>query len=107
MCKTDKSQIAQDILRYLVKHPRAEDTLEGIYEWWLLEEDIARRTTEVNEALAELVGEGLVIEGKGSRPHYRMNRRRYGQILARLAQDKDGADGDGNGIARLNHFSEP
>jgi hypothetical protein len=101
MCKTDKSQIAQDILRYLVKHPHAQDTIEGIYEWWLLEEQIARRTAQVKEALAELVGDGLVVEsvGKDSRTHYQVNRRRYAQILARLSQGADGA-GSGDGAAR-------
>jgi hypothetical protein len=98
MSTTDKAQIAQDILRYLVAHPGAQDTIEGIYEWWLLEEDIARRIADVNEALAELIGDGLLVESKGadSRTHYRVNQVRLSQIMARLGQnDNRACEGDG------------
>jgi hypothetical protein len=89
MSKTDTSQIAEDILRYLAKHPRAQDTIEGIYEWWLLEEDIIRRLAEVKAALAALVGDGLIIESrtKDARTFYRLNKRRYRQIQARLKEN--------------------
>jgi hypothetical protein len=98
MYKVDKSQIAEDILRYLTKHPRAQDTIEGISEWWLLEQDIGRRTAEVREAVAVLVSDGLIIESRNNdaRPLYRINRRRYRQIQARLREGGKGigsADG--------------
>jgi hypothetical protein len=66
------SQIACEILAYLVEHPQASDTLDGIVRWWLLEQKIRRQTAKVKEALAELVREGLVIERKApdSSPSY-------------------------------------
>lgn len=77
-----KSQIAYDILGYLVEHPDAQDTLEGIVEWWLLEQQIKRQTAKVRKALAELVSKRLILErqGKDSRTHYRINRRKLKEI---------------------------
>lgn len=81
-----KLQIASEILAYLAEHPGAQDTVEGIVEWWLLEQKIKRHTAQVKEALAELVTQGLVLEHKGrdARIHYRMNRRKTEEIRALL-----------------------
>jgi hypothetical protein len=74
----DGPKISHEILAYLDKHPEAQDTLEGIVDWWLLEQHIERQIEGVREALAELVAQGLVLESKGknTRVHYRLNRRR-------------------------------
>ena len=78
----DKSQIGSEILAYLVDHPKAQDTLEGIVEWWLLERKIEFVTASVKEALSELVGKGLILEEKGpdSQIYYRINRSKYKEI---------------------------
>ena len=72
---SDKSQIGNKILTYLVENPQAKDTLEGIVEWWLLEREIQFETTRVKEALSDLVARGLILEKKGSNSqiHYRIN----------------------------------
>ena len=79
---TDKSQVGNEVLAYLVDHPNAQDTLEGIVEWWLLERTIKFQEAQVNKALAELVAKGLVIEQKGndSKIHYRVNQSRFEEI---------------------------
>jgi hypothetical protein len=88
MCVTCEPQIANEILGYLVAHPNAQDTLEGIAEWWLLEQRITQQTALVSEALAGLVEEGLVIERRGSAGSYfKVNQRRRKRILARLGQE--------------------
>jgi len=62
----DKAEIVHEILTYLVDHPDAQDTLEGIVEWWLLERKIKSETIRVKEVLAELVRKELVIEHRRS-----------------------------------------
>src|SRR5262245_39788913 len=51
-----KSEMAFEILAYLVHHPKAQDTFEGIVEWWLLERYIERQRAAVEAAMEELVG---------------------------------------------------
>lgn len=74
MFETRPSRIEQAILEYLRKHPDAQDTLAGIVEWWLPEENVSTRTATVKEALSELVAKGLVSARKGSdsQIHYRI-----------------------------------
>ena len=78
----DASKIGNEILVYLIDHPNARDTLDGIVEWWLLEQQIKFQTTRVKQALSELVAEGLLIETKGSdsQIHYRINSSRLEEI---------------------------
>jgi hypothetical protein len=80
------SQVACEILAYLTEHPKAQDTLEGIVEWWLMEQQIKRGVAQVKDTLAELVTQGLVLErmGRDGRIHYRLNRRRSEEIRALL-----------------------
>jgi hypothetical protein len=75
-------QIGYQILTYLAEHPEAQDTLEGIVEWWLLERQIKFQTARVKEALSELVVKGLILEKKGpdSQTHYRINQARHKKI---------------------------
>ena len=78
----DKSKIGNEILAYLVDHPNARDTLEGIVEWWLLEQQIKFQTARVKDALSDLVARGLILEKKGSNSqiHYRINQKKYKEI---------------------------
>ena len=71
----DESKIGNEILAYLIDHPNARDTLEGIVEWWLLEQQIKFQTARVKDALSDLVARGLILEKKGSNSqiHYRIN----------------------------------
>jgi hypothetical protein len=84
--QSEQSDIARHILSYLVEHPQAQDTLEGILHWWLLEQQIKRWTPRVREALDELIAQGWVRERKGrdGQVHYRVNRRKIGRIRAAL-----------------------
>src|ERR1044072_87578 len=77
MCQAEKSDIARNILAYLSAHADARDTLEGIVEWWLVEQRIFEQTAAVKDVLDELVAEGQLLESKGanSRRFYHINRR--------------------------------
>jgi hypothetical protein len=78
----DKSQIGNEILAYLADHPKAQDTLEGIVEWWLLERTIKFQEAQVKKALTGLVAKGLILEKKGpdSQIHYRINQAKHKEI---------------------------
>ena len=76
--------LAYQILAYLAAYPDAHDTLEGIVEWWLLEQHIKWQTGLVKDALEELVAEQWLLkrEGHDARTHYELNRDKYQDIQA-------------------------
>lgn len=86
MNRNVESQVAYGVLSYLAEHPDAQDTLEGIMEWWLLEQRIKQETQRIEEALDELVTKGLILErkSKSSQTYYRINRGKYKEIRALL-----------------------
>lgn len=49
-----------EILEYLARHPQAQDTVEGIAEWWILEQRAHTSVAQVKAALERLVARGLV-----------------------------------------------
>lgn len=82
--------LRHEILAYLLQHPQAEDTLEGIVSWWLLERKIEFATLEVERTLAALVSQNLLIERNdaNSRKHYRVNQSMLDAIRAIVEQGK-------------------
>jgi hypothetical protein len=82
----DRGEVRYDILSYLLEHPDAQDTLEGIVEWWLLERRIEDQTLKVKETLAQLIAEGFIVEqhGKDLRARYRINRESLEKIESLL-----------------------
>ena len=88
--KSGQPAIASDILAYLVERQQAQDTLEGIVQWWLMEQRIKQAISDVKSALDELVREGLVLELEGAdgQARYSVNLEKIAQIRARLKQGK-------------------
>jgi len=78
------------VLGYLTEHTGAQDTLEGIVEWWLLEQRIIQQTAEVQEVLADLTAQKLLVETKTAdgRVLYRANRRKAKAIRELLRRDE-------------------
>ena len=74
-----RQRVYRLILSYLSEHPDAEDSIDGILQWWLLQEEIRFRVQEVEAALTDLVHQGIVVEriGKDLRPRYQIDRSRY------------------------------
>ena len=66
------NQLADDILRYLLGHPEAKDTIEGIADWWLTERRVRQGIAEVEAALRHLVDRGLVdaVVREDGKRHY-------------------------------------
>ncbi len=83
--KDEKTEVSNEILRYLIDNPDAGDTLEGV-KWWLLARKKKYPETLVKKALEKLVSDELLIahEGSDSRTHYRINRRQRKEIVSRL-----------------------
>jgi predicted transcriptional regulator len=81
-------QTGYQILAYLVEHPEAQDTVEGIVEWWLLERAIKFQETKIIKALSELVAKGLIVEHKSgdSQIHYRINQNKNEEIQKLIKQ---------------------
>jgi hypothetical protein len=95
---TNKTHIAREILSYLAEHPDAQDTLEGIVEWWLLERKIINQTTTVKAVINILISEGWVIDsiGRDSRVHYRINSDKYNEMMEEIAGRRDSKAETGN-----------
>ena len=85
---TDRSKVAWDVLSYLIDNPDAQDTLEGIVEWWILQRTIENQTKTVQAVLAELTAKGLILERRGSdsRLRYLINANRQEEIRALLGR---------------------
>jgi len=50
--------VIREILRYLVEHPDAKDTVEGIAKWWRSESQAEWGAAAVEESLDILVAKG-------------------------------------------------
>lgn len=91
-----KELITRAVLAYLAENPDAQDTLEGIAEWWPLGTDVKPNISLVEETLTGLVDRGLVLarKGKDARTYYKVNRRRLREIkrLLKRAGEAGGPD---------------
>ena len=90
----EQREVFYYVLAYLSENPDAGDTLDGILEWWLLDQRIKFETRNVSEAVSKLVSEGLVVEHTeaDSRIIYRVNSGRKKSIRAILNKGKNLVD---------------
>jgi len=81
-----EGEIAFGILQYLLEHPDAKDTLEGIAQWWLLKRYHEQRVVDVQRAVNGLLAKDLIVETRreGSPPHYGINHHREAEIAEML-----------------------
>jgi hypothetical protein len=80
--------LADEVLAYLLRHPQAQDTMEGIAEWWLLEQRIRDAVADVEKTLRELVDRDFLVVRhciKG-RTYYGLNRDKEREIRRHLRQ---------------------
>ncbi|HEX9671581.1 MAG TPA: hypothetical protein VGC93_19085 [Thermoanaerobaculia bacterium] len=77
-------QLSRRILSYLADNPEANDTVEGIAEWWLLDREIRDQTARVERALAGLAAAGWLVASRttGSPTRYRLNPARTADVAA-------------------------
>lgn len=53
---------AREILDYLARQPGAQDTIEGILRWWVLDACIRNWAPKIAKAIAQLVERGFLQE---------------------------------------------
>ena len=94
MTKEIISELAEEVLAYLNSRPDAQDTLEGITRWWLLERWVERELGAVEEALRQLVAAGHleIKESAVQSPRYALNQNRSDQAseMGGLVKDRAG-----------------
>jgi hypothetical protein len=56
-----RDEFIVEILRYVVDHPRAKDTIEGIEKWWLSKSIGQEGKRKIEESLDLLVSKGWLI----------------------------------------------
>jgi Fe2+ or Zn2+ uptake regulation protein len=60
MNSSSQHALVDAILEYLVNHPQAADSVDGVTRWWLARNGSAPARAEVERALATLVERGLL-----------------------------------------------
>ena len=80
--KDETQETAHKILAYLMDNPNAQDTLEGILDWWLLQQDLQRNIALVRKALDELLDKKFLLERKGTnkQKYYQVNHEKLTEI---------------------------
>ena len=58
----DLSEFVAEILRYVVAHPGAKDTVSGIQKWWLPRRISEEGKGKIAKSLKLLVSKGWLIE---------------------------------------------
>jgi hypothetical protein len=78
--------LADEVLTYFVQHPQAEDTVEGLVEWRLLEQESRYGVAEAEAALSDLVDHDYLIECRrcDGRTCYGLNRAKEREIRMHL-----------------------
>src|SRR5215470_7906556 len=57
---------APEILDYLARQPDAQDTIEGILRWWVLDSCIRKWEPKITKTVAQLVEQGFLEEKRSS-----------------------------------------
>ena len=75
-------------MSYYLRNPEAKDTLEGVAQWRLREEEIHHAVADVQQALDWLVERGLLVStiSPGSPPIFGLNRQNQHAAEKFLAQ---------------------
>ncbi len=79
----------RDILSYLLRHPEAADTLDGIARWWLQRECVDYSVEEVAKALHFLVRLGFIVEKRSTakRAFFQIDPTKQSEIMAFIKEE--------------------
>ena len=84
-------RVIREILCYLIEHPDAKDTIDGILRWWLRKGDVELRKEEVQRAIDELISKRWVVmrETTPSQAVYSVDKQQLPEIRAFLLKTND------------------
>lgn len=85
-----REDIARDILNYLLKHPAAADTFDGIAHWRILEEIARRSLASTDDAMQWLIAKDFLVEEKipGGQSIYQLNPRKRNEAEALVKENE-------------------
>jgi DNA-binding PadR family transcriptional regulator len=88
--------VIRHILRYLIEHPDAKDTLQGLHRWWLPGGVIEWEEGVVQDALDMLVARGWLTQRQitSSRNVYCMNQDKLEEIQEFLREPESESEGE-------------
>ena len=80
----ETKETSHKILAYLLDNPDAKDTMDGIMNWWMLQQDIKRNVALIKKTVQALLHAGLLLvrHGTDSTKYYQVNRARLAEISA-------------------------
>jgi hypothetical protein len=88
--KTSLPSPAPEILEYLARHPDAQDTIDGILHWWVLDSCIRNWAPQVATTVKLLVEGGFLDQkpsGDGN-VFYRLSPQYLSTLAQRPSRDK-------------------
>ena len=87
--------VLRHILHYLIEHPDAKDTVQGIVRWWLPGGIVKWEEAAVQDALDVLVARAWLTQRRmaTSQTLYGLNQEKIGEIEAFLRELERDADG--------------
>jgi hypothetical protein len=88
---TPRDELTVGILRYLLAHPRAKDTIDGIEKWWLPKSTSPEKKRRIEETLNWLAVKGWLIARSSPQSDtiYSLNENSLDEIRAFLEADTD------------------
>jgi len=86
-----RDELVVGILRYLLAHPRAKDTIDGIEKWWLPKNTSPEKKRRIEETLNRLASNGWLVARSSpqSETIYSLNENSLDEIRAFLEADPD------------------
>jgi len=87
--QTPHDELSAGILRYVVAHPRAKDTIDGIEKWWLPKSTSPEKKRRIEETLNWLAAKGWLIARSSpqSETIYSLNENSLEEIREFLGED--------------------
>lgn len=84
-----QATLVRAIVRYLIAHPEAKDTIEGVMRWWLPDGPAEQRREDVEDGLELLVARGWIVKRAiaPARQIYCANRERLVDMRAFAADE--------------------